>query len=76
MYNLIKYSDYYSKKSERFWQCCIDKLAVNHNGVIVDSNAAKVTDLFNFTEKITGQTDDNETKHFKIVVRLKEWSNF
>ena len=48
MYNLIEYSDNYSKTSGSIWQYCKDIPAVNNNGDIVDFNEANVTDSFNF----------------------------
>ena len=36
MYNLIEYSDNYSKTSGSLWQYCKDIPAVNNNGDIVD----------------------------------------
>ena len=62
MYNLIEYSDNYSKIFENSWQDCRDKPAANNNGNIVNFNADNVTDSFNFNKKITGQRDDNDTK--------------
>ena len=59
MYNLIEYSDNYSKTSGSLWQYCKDRPAVNNNGDIVDFNGANATDSFNFKEKITGQIDDD-----------------
>ena len=47
MYNLIKYSDNYSKTSGSLWQYCKDLPAVNNNGNIVDFNGTNATDLFN-----------------------------
>ena len=47
MYNLIEYSDNYSKTSGSIWQYCNDIPAVNNNGDIVDLNEANVTDSFN-----------------------------
>ena len=47
MYNLIEYSDNYSKTSGSLWQYCKDRPAVNNNGDIVDFNGANATDLFN-----------------------------
>ena len=38
MYNLIEYSDSYSKTSGSLWQYCKDIPAVNDNGNIVDFN--------------------------------------
>ena len=44
MYNLIEYSDNYSKTSGRLWQYCKDIPAVNNNGDIVGFNRANATD--------------------------------
>ena len=59
MYNLIEYTDNYSKTSGSLWQFCKKIPAVNNNGGIFDFNGANATDSFNFTTKITGQTDNN-----------------
>ena len=77
MYNLIEYSDNYSKTSRSLWQYCKDIPAVNNNGDIVDFNGANATDSFNFKTKITGQTDDDgRTDNVQIMVPLKYLSNF
>ena len=66
-YNLIEYSNNYTKKIENFWQYYRDKPAVNDNGVNADFNKANVTNSFNFKVKITRQTDNNEIKFFLIL---------
>ena len=72
MYNLIEYSDNYSKTPRSLWQYCKDILAVNNNGNIVDSNGTNATDSFNFKTKITGQTDNNGgINNVEIMVPLK-----
>ena len=76
MYNLIEYSDNYSKTSGSLWQYCKDIPALNNNGDIVDFNGANVTDLFDFNTKITGQTDDNGRINVEIMVPIKYLSNF
>ena len=77
MYNLIEYSDNYSKTSGSLWQYCKDIPAVNNNGDIVDFNGANATDSFNFKAKITGQTDDDgKINYIEIMVPLKSLSNF
>ena len=77
MYNLIEYSDNYSKTSGSLWQYCKDIPAVNNNGNIVNFNGANATDSFNFKAKITGQTDDDgEIDNVEIIVPLKYLSNF
>ena len=54
MYNLIEYSDNYSKTSGSLWQQCKEIPAVNNEGNILDFNGANATDSFNFKTKITG----------------------
>ena len=76
MYNLIEYSDNYSKRSGRLWQYCRETPAVNNSGVIIAFSAANVTDLFNFKGEIIGQTDDNCTNNVEIIVPIKYLSNF
>ena len=77
MYNLIEYSDNYSKTSGSLWQYCKDIPAVNNNGNIVEFNGANATDSFNFKAKITGQTDDDgEINNVEIMFPLKYLSNF
>ena len=77
MYNLIEYSDNYSKTSGSVWQYCKDIPAVNNNGNIVEFNGANATDSFNFKAKITGQTNNNgRIDHVEIMVPLKYLSNF
>ena len=58
MYNLIEYSDNYSRTPESLWQYC-KVIHVNNYGNVVDFNGANATDSFNFKAKITGQTNDN-----------------
>ena len=75
MYNLIEYSDNYSKTSGSLWQYCKYIPAVNNNGDIVDFNRTNATDSFNFKTKITGQTDNNRRIDIKLMVPLKYLSN-
>ena len=77
MYNLIEYSDNYSKTSGSLWQYCKDAPAVNSAGNIVDFNGANATDSFNFKAKITGQTDNNGIiDNVEIMGPLKYLGNF
>ena len=83
MYNLIEFSDNYSKTSGSLWQYCKDIPAVNNAGNIVDFDGANATDSFNFKTKITGQTAaDNNNGNIagrvdvEIMVPLKYLSNF
>ena len=59
MYNLIEYSDNYSKTSRSLQQYCKEIPAVNDNGDIVALNGTIDTDSFNFKSKIIGQTAAN-----------------
>ena len=47
MYNLIEYSDNYSKTSGSLWQYCKEIPAINNHGDIVNFNGANATDSFN-----------------------------
>ena len=75
MYNLIEYSDNYSKTSGSLWQYCKEIPAINNEGAFVDFNGANATDLFNFKTKITGQTNDDGIINVEIMVPLKYLSN-
>ena len=48
MYNLIEYSDNYSKTNGSLWQYCKEIPAVNNAIDIVDFNGANATDSVNF----------------------------
>ena len=77
MYNLIEYSNSYSKTSGSLWQYRKDIPAVNDDGDIVDFNGANATDSFNFKAKITSRTNDNgRIDNVEIMVPLKYLSNF
>ena len=72
MYNLIEYSNNYSKTSGSLWQYCKEIPAVNDNGNIVDFDGANAADSFNFKAKITSQTDDDgRIDNVEIMVPLK-----
>ena len=51
MYNLIEYSDNYSKASGSLWQYCNDIPAVDNHNAIVNFTDNNLTDSFNFKEK-------------------------
>ena len=75
MYNVIEYSDNYSKRSGSLRQCCQNILTVNNNGDIVEFNRTNATDSFNFKAKITGKNRDVGTKAAELMVQLKYFSN-
>ena len=83
MYNLIEYSDNYSKTPGGLWKYCKEIPAINNDGGIVDFNGANATDSFNFKTKLTGQTAANNNDgniagrvNVEIMVPLKYLSNF
>ena len=83
MYNLIEYSENYSKTSGSLWQYCKEIPAINDDEAIVDFNGVNATDSINFKNKITGQTAANNNHgniagrvNVEIVVPLKYLGNF
>ena len=76
MYNLIEYSNNYSKTSRSLWKHFRDEPTVNGNGVMLDFNEANPTKSFNSKAKIVGETENNGRKDIEIMVSLKYLSNF
>ena len=76
MYNLIEYSDNYTKTSGSLWQYCKDIPPRNNNNEIINFLGNNNTDSFNFKAKITSQTGNNGTKDVEIMVPLKYLRNF
>ena len=77
MYNLIEYSDNYSKTSGSLWQHCKEIPAVNNDGNIENFDGTNETDSFKFKTKITGPTDNTgRIDNVEIMVSLKYLSNF
>ena len=70
MYNLIEYSDNYSKTSGSLWQYCKYIPAVDNDNAIVNFTDNNLTDSINFKVKITGQTGDDGAKNVEIMVSL------
>ena len=77
MYNLIEYSDNYSKISGSLWQYCKDIPAVDDVLDIAIFNGTNDTDSSNFKSKIIGKTnDDGYIENVEIMILLKYLSNF
>ena len=77
MYNLIEYSDAYSKTLGSLWQYYRDEPVLDNNGNIIyfpDDNNNSAS--FKFKQKITGQTGNDGRKDVEIMVPLKYLSNF
>ena len=71
MYNLIEYSDAYSKTSGSLLQYCRDELALDDNSNIIDFRTDNNSASFKFKQKTTGQTGKSSMKDDKIIVSLK-----
>ena len=73
MYDLIKYSNDYSKTSGSLWQYYRDELALNNDDTFanVPGNSAS----FKFNQKITGSTGVDGTTNVEIMALLKYLSN-
>ena len=72
IYNVIEYSDNYSKTSASLWQYYKEIPAVNNNGDIENFDGANATDSFNYKTKITIQTNNNgRIDNVEIMVSLK-----
>ena len=76
MYNVVEYSDNYTKITGSLWQYCKDIPARNANDQIIIFDVNNVTDSFNFKVRFTGQNGNNGRKNVKIMVPLKYLSNF
>ena len=76
MYNVIEYSDNYSKTYGILWQYCKDISAVYNNNAIVNFTDNNLTGSFNFNVKMTGQTGNDGTNNVEIKVPIKYLSNF
>ena len=77
VYNLIEYSNNYSKISGSLWQYCKDIHAVINTANIVEFNGTIATDLFSFKAKITGQTGNNgRIDNVEIKIPLKDLRSF
>ena len=77
MYNLIEYSDNYSKTSKSLCKYYRDEPFLNNNGAIayflVDNSNS---DSFKFATKIAARIGNDGTNNVKISVPLKYLSNF
>ena len=74
MYNLIEYSDNYSKISGSLWRCYRDEPALTDVGSL--DNLPSNTASFKFKQKVTSKTGYNGTKNVKVMVPLKYLSSF
>ena len=73
LYNLIEYSDNYSKISGSLWQYYTDEPFINNNGVIVDVPDHLDSASFKYKQEITR---NNWAKDAEIMLPLKYLSIF
>ena len=72
MYNLIEYSEIYSKTSGSVWQYYRDETALENNNNIIDFPANNNNSIsFKVKQQITGQTGNGGAKNVEIMVPLK-----
>ena len=77
VYDLMEYSDNYSKTSGSLWQYYRDEPYLNNNGAIDDFPADNnISDSFKFHTKLSGRTGNDDTKNGKIRVSSKYLSSF
>ena len=74
MFNLIEYSNNYSKTSGSLWQHHRDELALT-NAVALD-NFSGTSALLEFKQKITNPTGDDDTNALQKMRPLKYLSSF
>ena len=74
MYNLIEYSDNYSKTSGSLSQYYRNESALN-NATLLD-NFPRNSALFKFKQKTTGSRKNDGTKAVQVIVLLNYLSNF
>ena len=70
MYDLIEYSNNYSKTSGNLWHYYRDEQDLNNAGVIIDFTYDTDSASSKFKSKITGQTGNNVTKGVQMIVPL------
>ena len=74
MYNLIEYSDNYSKTLGSLCQYYRDELALTDAGAL--ENFSCNSRSFKFKKKISGSSVDDGVKTAKVMILLKHLSNF
>ena len=74
MYNLIEYSNNYSKTSDGLWQYYRDEPALTDDDAL--DNFPGNSALFKHKQKIKDSTQDDGTKNIEKMVPLKYLSNF
>ena len=77
MYNLIEYSNAYSKTSGSLWQYYSREPALDNNNNVIDFPANNNDSIsFKFNQQITGHSGNDGTKDAEIMAPLKYLCNF
>ena len=76
MYNLIEYNDNYSKAYGILWQYLRNELTFAANAVTDFTVANSISDSFKVKQKVTGETDNNDTNIVEVMVLLKYLKTF
>ena len=79
MYNLVEYSDNYSKTSGSLWQFYRDETFINDNGAIANfpaDNNNNNSASFKFKTKIADRIGNDGIRNVKIRLSLKYLNNF
>ena len=77
IYNLIEYSDVYSKTAGSLWQYYRDEPSLDNNSNIIDFPSNENSSIsFKFKQQIIAKTENDGTKHVEIMGPLKCLSNF
>ena len=76
MYNVIEYSDNYSKTLRSLWQYYSYEPALTDTSAIANFHAAGNSASFKLKKTTTWVTGDDGTKNVEIMVPLKYLSNF
>ena len=76
MYNLIEYNGNYSKAYGILWQYLRNELTFAANSVTDFTVANSISDPFKVKQKVTGETDNNETNIVEVMVPLKYLNTF
>ena len=76
MYNLMEYSDNYSKTSGSLCLFYRDEQALDDDGNITDFVDNTTNDSYKYKEQTIGQTGDDTTDNVEIMIQLNYLSNF
>ena len=76
IYDIMEYSNIYSKTSGSLWQYYSDELALTNLAAIANFHGADNSASCKLKQKITSLIGDNGTKNVKTMVPLKYLSNF